>query len=45
MIAQHLATLLNVGRLIVHRNQTLIDDPRKGDKGFLPEVFEHEVVR
>jgi len=42
--AQHLATLLNVGRLIVHRNQTLIDDPRKGDKGFTPEVFEHEVV-
>ncbi len=42
--AQHLATLLNVGRLIVDRNQTLIDDPRKGDKGFTPEVFEHEVV-
>ena len=32
--AQHLATLLNVGRLIVDRNQTLINDPRKGDKGF-----------
>ena len=42
--AQHLATLLNVGRLIVERNQALIDDPRKGDKGFTPEVFEHEVV-
>ena len=42
--AQHLATLLNVGRLIVDRNQTLINDPRKGDKGFTPEVFEHEVV-
>ena len=42
--AQHLATLLNVGRLIVERNQILIDDPRIGDKGFTPEVFEHEVV-
>ena len=42
--AQHLAALLHVGRLIVERNQTLINDPRKGDKGFTPEVFEHEVV-
>ncbi len=42
--AQYLAILLNVGRLIVERNQALIDDPRKGDKGFTPEVFEHEVV-
>ena len=42
--AQHLAALLNVGRLIVERNQTLINDPRIGDKGFTPEVFEHEVV-
>jgi hypothetical protein len=42
--AQHLATLLNVGRLIVDRNQTLIDDPRKGDKGFTPEVFEQQVL-
>jgi general secretion pathway protein A len=42
--AQHLATLLNVGRLIVERNQTLINDPRKGDKGFTAEVFEHEIV-
>jgi hypothetical protein len=38
--AQHLATLLNVGRLVVDRNQTRINDPRKGDKGFTPEVFE-----
>ena len=42
--AQHLATLLNVGRLVVERNQTLINDARKGDKEFTPEVFEHEVV-
>ena len=42
--AQHLATLLNVGRLIVERNQTRINDSRIGDKGFTPEEFEHEVV-
>lgn len=42
--AQNLATLLNVGRLVVERNQTLINDPRKGDKGFTPEAFEHQVV-
>ena len=42
--AQHLAILLNVGRLIIERNQALIDDPRKGDKGFTPEVFEQAVV-
>jgi hypothetical protein len=42
--AQHLATLLNVGRLIIERNQALINDPRKGDKAFTPEVFEQQVV-
>src|SRR5512134_205150 len=42
--AQHLATLLNVGRLIVERNQTRINDPRIGDKGFTPEVFKHDMV-
>lgn len=42
--AQHLAALLNVGRLIVERNQTRINDPRTGDKGFTPEVFEQEVI-
>jgi hypothetical protein len=42
--AQNLATLLNVGRLVVERNQPLINDPRKGDKGFTPEAFEHQVI-
>ena len=42
--AQHLAILLNVGRLIVEQNQVLINDPQKGDKGFTPEVFEQQVV-
>lgn len=42
--AQYLTTLLNVGRLVVDRNQALINDPRKGDKGFTPESFEQQVV-
>lgn len=42
--AQSLATLLNVGRLVVERNQPLINDPQKGDKGFTPETFEQQVV-
>lgn len=42
--AHYLATLLNVGRLVVERNQTLINDPRKGDKGFTPEAFEQQAV-
>lgn len=42
--AQLLATFLNVGRVIVERNQPLINDPRKGDKGFTPEVFEKLVL-
>ena len=42
--AQHLATLLNVGRIVIDRNQTLINDPRKGDKGFTPEIFEQQVL-
>jgi len=41
--ARHLTTLLQVGRLIVERNQALINDPRKGDKGFTPESFEQQV--
>lgn len=42
--AHYLATLLNVGRLIVERHQPLINDPQKGDKGFTPELFEQEVI-
>lgn len=42
--AELLATLLNAGRVIVDRNQPLINDPRKGDKGFTPEVFQQSVL-
>ncbi|MGC4098265.1 MAG: DUF3365 domain-containing protein [Nitrospira sp.] len=42
--AQLLATFLNAGRVIVERHQVLINDPRRGDKGFTPEVFERLVL-
>lgn len=42
--AQLLTTLLNAGRVVVERNQTLINDSRKGDKGFTTEVFERLVL-
>ena len=37
--AHLLATFLNAGRVVIEHNQLLINDPRKGDKGFTPEVF------
>ena len=42
--AQLLTTFLNAGRLVVERNQSLINDPEKGEKGFTPEVFERQVL-
>lgn len=39
-----LAILLDVGRITVSANQSLINDPFKGDKGFTPEVFEKELT-
>ena len=42
--ARYLTMLLNAGRLVVDRNQPLINDPRKGDKGFTPESFEQQVI-
>ncbi|MBX3301138.1 MAG: DUF3365 domain-containing protein [Nitrospira sp.] len=41
--AELLTTLLNAGRVVVERNQSLINDPVKADKGFTPEVFEQLV--
>ncbi len=43
--ARLLAKLLESGRAVIERNQTLIDDPHKGDKGLTPELFEAELVR
>jgi len=42
--AQLLTTLLNAGRVVVERNQSLINDPGRGDKGFTPEVFERQLL-
>jgi len=39
-----LAILLDSGRVTVGANQSLINDPDKGDKGFTPDVFEKQLV-
>lgn len=41
--AQLLAVLLDAGRVVIDRNQTLIDDPRRGAKGFTADVFEKQL--
>ena len=38
--ARLLAKLLSAGRVVIDRNQQLIDDPHKGHKGFTPDLFE-----
>ena len=43
--ARLLAKLLESGRAVIERNQSLIDDPHKGDKGFTPELFAQRLVR
>lgn len=42
--ARLLAKLLSAGRLVIEHNQSLIDDPHKGDKGLTPDVFEQQLV-
>lgn len=42
--ARLLAMLLEAGRLVIERNQRLIDDPHRGDKGFTPDVFEQQLL-
>lgn len=42
--ARLLAKLLSAGRLVIEQNQTLIDDPHRGDKRFTPEVFEQQLI-
>ncbi|HEU4683810.1 MAG TPA: DUF3365 domain-containing protein [Nitrospira sp.] len=41
--ARLVALLLDAGRVTIARNQDLINDPTKGDKGFTPEVFETQL--
>ena len=39
-----LAVLLDAGRTVIAENQSLLNDPRKTNKGFTPEVFERQFV-
>lgn len=41
--ARLLAALLDAGRLVIDRNQSLIDDQHRGDKGFTPKIFEKQL--
>lgn len=40
-----LAILFDAGRVVIVENQPLINDPKRGDKGFTPKVFEKQLVR
>jgi len=42
--ARLLAILLDAGRVTIARNQDLINDSSRADKGFSPEVFEKQVI-
>lgn len=42
--ARLVAILLDAGRVTVAKNQQLINDPGKGDKGFTSAVFEKQVI-
>ena len=44
LTAQLLTTLLNAGRVVVERNQPLINDSGKGEKGFTPAAFERLIL-
>lgn len=39
-----LAILLDSGRVAIGRNQALLNDPSRGDKGFTPEVFAAQAI-
>jgi uncharacterized protein DUF3365 len=42
--ARLIAALLSSGRIVIDRNEELIDDKSKGDKGFTPAVFEQQLI-
>ncbi len=42
--ARLLAVLLDSGRVAIGRNQELINNPDKGDKGFTPDVFAEQTI-
>ena len=39
-----LAILFDSGRIAIGRNQALLNDPSRGDKGFTPEVFAAQAI-
>ena len=41
--AEYVAAVIVAGRGVVARNQDLINDPGKGDKGFTPDFVEQEI--
>jgi len=43
-MARLIGQLLSAGRVVIERNQAVIDDPEKGDKGFTPDVFERQLI-
>ena len=43
-MARLIGQLLSAGRVVIERNQALIDNPEKGDKGFTPDVFERQLI-
>ncbi len=43
-IARNIATLLIAGRRVIAQQQGLFNDPKKGDKGFTPAIFESKIV-
>ena len=42
--ARLIGILFNAARVVIERNQPVINDPTKGDKGFSPSSFEREVL-
>ena len=42
--ARLLAILFDSGRAVVNDNQTLLDDPLRGEKGFTPHAFERQLL-
>ncbi len=43
MVARYIADVIVAGRGIVAKNQNLINDPSKADKGFTPEYLEGQI--
>ena len=42
--ARLIGMLFSAARVVIERNQPLINDPTKGDKGFTPVIFERELL-